>query len=668
MDTISIVKKFVEYADYQPERGSFILGSSTHQLHTICKNLNSFLEFDPSGTLAVIYLRKAYEVFLSHMQLDVVQLFKNPNILDDEKTLWNMLNSLEVNTIEQDMVNIINSIVVRLNGGRLLGERNIAKEIEVLEEVLPGAVTDLHSCHKEVYLRGGPLQPITHLNSHITVFNTLADCLLTLENCPRDGIYLCYINYNKSADGFFGFFIKNNGNIFSIHDRVLERYPGQHAVSRNARWTSEKKTNLFPYDYIFNYTDHDYKGYATTFDIQDDMLDFFKLQAEVYMPIVVAMSVLSRVYSSGDTNDMPQVYCNSMFQENLPALESTHLPAVIASSALAKVNKSINITLESDKVKNGEYADEFRNTEHYFEYGCFPEENNIFAQLYGEGFQLGETLIANNVTESGLVIHDRNAAAKNEFVTTEKHMKLVAYKKAREQLAEYIRDQMCEELRRAGGYNGIYQWYQAQIKDNKDKIFYLMAKVYAKAELTEEEKEFAEHINIYKTDALGANACPLNPVVSDGRFYSLQCPINRKAPSIEIKWVPENWKDIEKMFGSVPKILKGWERTSCRGTGNPLLSVVDEVSFVGTPFEDREIQQNKRLWDDDKWASSIWQASYDDREEMEKEKEKYAHYEHCRPMNFSVAVKFSKSGLREYCKQQGIKIKRDKDDFDTKWS
>ena len=74
MDTISIVKKFVEYADYQPERGSFILGSSTHQLHTICKNLNSFLEFDPSGTLAVIYLRKAYEVFLSHMQLDVVKI------------------------------------------------------------------------------------------------------------------------------------------------------------------------------------------------------------------------------------------------------------------------------------------------------------------------------------------------------------------------------------------------------------------------------------------------------------------------------------------------------------------------------------------------------------------------------------------------------------------
>ena len=53
---------------------------------------------------------------------------------------------------------------------------------------------------------------------------------------------------------------------------------------------------------------------------------------------------------------------------------------------------------------------------------------------------------------------------------------------------------------------------------------------------------------------------------------------------------------------------------------------------------------------------------------MEKEKEQYAHYEHSRPMNFSVAVKFSKSGLREYCKEHGIKIKRDKDDFDTRWS
>lgn len=656
MDAINIVKTFLDYSEYSPERTTFFLGSTEHKLHSICSKLNSFLEFDTSGTLAVIYLRKAFETFLQSMELDVVQLFKNPHILDTEKVLWDMLNSPHVIEIETGMADIINSIVERLSGAKMIGARDVNKEIEVLENVLPGTISDLHHCHKEMYIQGGPLQPIKHLNSHISVFETLTDCLMTLEQCPRDGIYLCYINYNKSADGFFGFFVKNNGNIFSIHDRVLENYPGQHSTARNGRWTESKKTNLFPYDYIFHYTDHDYKGYASTFEIQDEMLDFFNLQAEVYMPIVIAMSVLARTYSEGTIEDMNQVYCNTLIANNAALLNESTLPIPISNSSIATLNRNVHISLSVDEIKTGSCAAEFANSTNYFEHGSLPEENSLFVEMYGDGFELNSTAIVNNVSETGLTIRDKNAADKAEFISTEKHLKLVAYKHAREQLAEHIRNKMCEELANFGGMNAVIKWFNDSVKANKDKILLLMAKKYANAELTEEEQALARLMSIQNTDQWGSSLYVLNPIVDDGRFHHIGCVVNKKIPNIQITWNPKDWTDIERFLGPVPKIVKGWQRDFLRGYGNPLLSVTDAVSFVGTPFERREYEQNKRLWDDQEWENAIWRVRSEDREALEKERELYASYEHSHPFNFSIPVKFSKSGLRTYCKEQGIKI------------
>lgn len=76
----------------------------------------------------------------------------------------------------------------------------------------------------------------------------------------------------------------------------------------------------------------------------------------------------------------------------------------------------------------------------------------------------------------------------------------------------------------------------------------------------------------------------------DGPAYREKylCPITGNAASIFFAIRPQNWHDLALLVGeeNIPKILKGWRRRGHNGVGNPLLSVTDPVTFVGTPFEE----------------------------------------------------------------------------------
>ena len=140
----------------------------------------------------------------------------------------------------------------------------------------------LHKCKVDLYMRGGHMQPISRFSPKIHVFSSLGECLLAFEAAP-DGMYICYIRSNDSADGYFGFYIKSNGNLLSVHERIDESYPGEHSHHRNHRWVEGKEFALFPYSEVISHstTDkdgkenvkRDYKGYATQYFISEEDID-----------------------------------------------------------------------------------------------------------------------------------------------------------------------------------------------------------------------------------------------------------------------------------------------------------------------------------------------------------------------------------------------------------
>lgn len=263
-----------------------------------------------------------------------------------------------------------------------------------------------------------PVWRVTNFSTHIHVFNWLADCLLALEQA-EDGMYLCFIRNSDAApdpadnvpgegqqisvshkpgleataDGYFGFYIKSNGSLLSINERVNESFPGEHKGRRNARYSDAKKYNLFPYNFIFSFRDHDYKGIARTHVIDDDKLAFLKLEPQAYMPLVVAMVMLNHRYAGCSVADMSVKYVDSLLAVNVDTLTPGKQELMIpATSAIAAVNRGFHLDMTSEGVAEGAYAHELTHNEdtkgrHYTEYGTFPEGENIFVKLYGEGFE-----------------------------------------------------------------------------------------------------------------------------------------------------------------------------------------------------------------------------------------------------------------------------------------
>ena len=141
--------------------------------------------------------------------------------------------------------------------------------------------------------------------------------------------------------------------------------------------------------------------------------------------------------------------------------------------------------------------------------------------------------------------------------------------------------------------------------------------------------------------------------------------ITGNAASIFFAIRPQNWHDLALLVGeeNIPKILKGWRRRGHNGVGNPLLSVTDPVTFVGTPFEETELAQNRSYWSCDKWSDYLMSSRMfgekgngEDRDAL-KQQFFNSSLPSCmkplRKVTFSLMIGFSKRGFNTILKKYG---------------
>lgn len=645
MTATEILKKWLSYVEYDPEQKSFNIMSVNYQFRKICDTVATFLPFDPEANLSVLYIKHRYEAALKELRLNALDVISNPDGLQPHVDMWKLLHSQEVDAIERTVLDALDVLVHKVMKVKQIGNRDLEAEQTALMSSVESVAESLHSCNVDLFLRGGPIGNITYFSTCIHVFERLADCLLTLEHSP-DGIYLCYIRCGDSADGYFGFYIKSNGTILSVNERINESFPGEHSGRRNNRWAEDKKYTLFPYDFIFSYKDFDYKGYATSHVIDDEKLAFFNLSPQAYMPLVIAMMLLANRYSGTDITDMTIRYVDSLLPQNIARLDSNTQALIQAGgSSLVAAGTELSVNMTSEGTLAAQYAQDLQHApedkSRYKEYGHYPTGTNLFVELYGEGFQLDTSrLLAVNPhheKQRKLLPSDIPATTRDnpEFVATERGMRVIAYKEAREQLAEYIRDRMLEEYTAIGGASSIRTWWEQQLQANKEKIFRLCIEAY-KSHL----KSHAEKPR-YSTEELSATVCsfpysycdlnvglylnainscdvapnitrkayPFNEKIRTASGYGYtgktRCPITGNTASIYFFFYMESWLDMERIVGkdNLPKILVGYEQRGHRGIGNSILNATDAVYEVGTPFEYHESCINTRLWDAERWKN-----------------------------------------------------------------
>lgn len=642
MSALDIVNQFYAVANYDPDSRKFQI-SDEYILTSACKQMDKlFKDFEDDGGIAAIYAKDAFFSFANRARVRIMEALTKPDGMKELADMYAAFTSPEMLAIEDAFLDALHQLACKLSGKPMLGKRDRETELKTAVQAVAAVVEKIGSLRVECYKRGGRLSDNLAVlaSSRISVFPTLAQCVLAVEQAG-DGLYLCYIRNGDTADGYFGLFLKDNGNVLSFNERPDEAFIGQHKHSRNAYWTESKAYELFPYG-SFDFGKHDYKGYATAVKIDESQLSFADMPTENYFPTILAILLLSRRYG-GQEDVGEDVFIDSLLPANLQNLEekakSTKalIPIEPGNSAIVTRAGSLDIAFSNEDVlaakSNKDFDYDPKNP--FVEHGTFPEQTpDSYAQmlidLYGEGFQLDKTALLRSDCVCRMLPADGNEGDgyNVEFVGSERRMQIEAYRQARAQLAEYIEQRMFEEYKAFGGCNAVTAWWKSTMLERKEAIEKMCVDLYRKNDIAGEsapEDVTAqgwsiaigedEDVNILcypDTDGKRPEAGFWKRRVSIpnmifqehekkldawDRLYEtgqVLCPITGNKPSIYFQFDPRNWKGIEKLAAcEVPKIVKGWDPNVSRGAGNPLLDATDAVWQVKTPLEAAECSWEK---------------------------------------------------------------------------
>lgn len=627
MQASEILKAWLQYTDYDPNRTAFYLGSLQSSYHTCNKTISSFMPFNPSGEFAVLYAKKQFQKILSDNRINAFEAISHPELLKPHTDMWKLFTSEDITAIEKTVLDELDSLLAQVIPAKLIGTRDRESEYTALMGAIGSVVEALHKCHVELYLKGGAIGRISHFSTHIHVFNQLAECLLALENSP-DGMYLCYLKEYDSADGYFGFFIKSNGTILSVNERLNESYPGEHKKHRNNRYTDDKQYDLFPYNFIFSYDigGYDYKGYAKSHVIDEEQLAFFQLKPDAYLPLVIAMILLRNRYENFTPDHIPLMYVDSLLPVNLHTpLPGSMALTVPANSLIARNNHSLQIDFTTEDITSGKYRDLFPqlpriyNDEREPNLNYRENEENVFIHRYGEGFTIDpERLLERNREVKRLSGSDsaESLTPNSEFVATAEQMQKIAYMNGRKQLTEYIRDKMFQEYLKVGGKPGIQKWWEQALPTAKKKVLDLCLTRYRQGK----DNTFpvgAQHYDITmdldarkrpyhgRIDPLPFNSWPTFKKSGRADLSHPLCCITGQRASHYFFFRIDTYEQLCDLVGTenVPDILIGYKRRGHRVFGNDALEATDPMTGLGTPFEEEEYRCNRRLWSSDTWSN-----------------------------------------------------------------
>ena len=641
MTTADILDRWLKYSQYD-EKKRFNLLSPTYAMHKATEQMKTITSFDPTGTIAVLYAKQIFFDICDEMRVKLLDILSKPEEWAEDLEMYKLFTSDEFAVVENAMLDSIDRFVRSVVPAKMIGERDVEAERKFLFDSIVFVVEELTKLHAECFLKGDTLAPVSKIGTKILVYNRLSECLADLEKSP-DGMYLCYISEFGTVSGYFGFFMKSNGTILSINERKDEAFPGQHAGGRNVREVvRSKQTGLFPYEIIEPSGEKDYLGYSKGLDIDEEKLDLFALGAESYMPIILAIVLLSNKYAGADISGIPLKLIDTLLLANTKnTIHGAQSLVPVSGTSIATINAEYHNDLTTETVisgalherfsgrgkspeaiHNGETG-EFSTKEHDDFYG--DNDAELFIKLYGEGFELDTTkLLVNNphLRQLGAPTeHDMKFAKPNEtdyhagkilpdpeYIGTAGRMDLLAYKQAREQLAEYIKDRIFEEYVRFGSGNHVNDWYMAEILKQRDKIFDLCKKRW-NAEQAEDKLDPTDILSRFKiikgtgngryADDWGGYYSAIKPfnATTGGNYNPVYlCPITGNKASIFFGFTPYTYHDLEAIVGegNLPKILIGWRKNGHSGYGNSLLWITDAVTEVGTPFEDREVMWNPR--------------------------------------------------------------------------
>lgn len=609
-----IIELWMKHTNYDPDRKSFYLGSMISEAHTCTKLMSQLTnEYDTSGTLAVLYAKSCYEEMLNEFRVKLSEFVKDRSAIQEYWDMWEAFNSPVIHQAEDRLVAMFNNLVTKVSGVTLLGEGDRENDLKLLYASVQKVTESLCKCKVESFLKGLPnLGALDHISSVIEVFPTLAQYLRVIEN-RVDGVYIAYISQYSNAGGYFTFILKSNGNIISLNDRIDESYVGQHGNCRNGRWQEQALFDLFPYDEILDFSNRDYKGYATKWTVKesdDNSIPLKTLTQESYMSLLLALILIIGKYANADVSAVKHKILDTLLTPNLTLLEAhcdtTALVPVNNSAIVAYANEwkptiGVPELLDKDYGMRFDWKDKEKLGKTHEETGTFRGYNQEFVDWYADDFVFDASQLL--FTPNRLSITDGQPHMKYaEFVGTTDKFEMEAYRQGRKQLADHIQKRMIREFEEFGGHEAVMKWFYELVTSNKDVLINLALDQWQSIMIDKTENNYERsfcwvpcsttlkttieesHEHYMKLSHSVNVPLELKGWGEDKYAEKWKCPVTGTTANVWFNFLPCSYKEIERIFGvEVPHVMKGYTITSPVdgfAKGNSILSSTDAVADI----------------------------------------------------------------------------------------
>ena len=595
IDANNLLMKFLKESPY----GGFLLktlwGCDDWKLKRISEFANAY---DDTGELTLLYLARKCREYIDDTIAPVASVLENPGVLKPYSECKALIDSPLVNDCRQNLADKLSAIIAAISGKKLLGDGGAV--FGELDKAVHALFEGFRELRFEVYMNSGrPIDWFNNFSSSVLVCGSLAEMLLRLEKSP-DGICVGYVSIPGTLDGWFGFFCKSNGNMFSYNDRIDEAYVGQHGRLRNGMYAEEKALALFPYELCEFSSKRDYKGYSKEISIGENRNLLDTKDFSLFIRTILSMAVISRKHV-GRALEGKAVVIDSLLPANLALLgghaEEEKAVVKLEGSQLVKAATAFRPPkFEEEKVLAGFYDKEFRYGEKrpYDETGWFNGVNQEIVDAYGEGFKINhEQVLASN--SSRRLIGDGHT--EQEFVGSQGRFRLRAYMEVRQQLANHVRKKLRDDFDKFGGVEKLKEWYAARLVERMDKVLSCCADAYSQWS-ADKKKTCMEYGQVEVQDVNSSFATKTNPScvhISKKPFYygvhlskfedgKYVCPVFHCNASLHFHFTFNTWKQVEEFLDcELPKFCVGWREDELYN-GNCLLDVVDPVGEIEHPL------------------------------------------------------------------------------------
>ncbi|MBE8232499.1 MAG: hypothetical protein HAW67_02100, partial [Endozoicomonadaceae bacterium] len=236
---------------------SFSFGSGGWTPYDVNKYLKNFLETDPSGAVAAIYLEQSIKDLQSYLESKIIS---DTQLVALGKLQW-IFEQTSYIEFKQDQISQLINKVRPFKAELSTSEIGFIEQLPIFEIEHS---TRSFNHYKKLNVCTGEVATQSPVFSKLIFEVASVEELVTKMKHLPTGFALCLVKNSNPADSYFAIAVKNGGNLTILSDVPSYAHPLQEQMmaARNNRYNMERHCEYLPYE-LMNLTWED-KGRTCT--------------------------------------------------------------------------------------------------------------------------------------------------------------------------------------------------------------------------------------------------------------------------------------------------------------------------------------------------------------------------------------------------------------------